>query len=325
MRRERRRLLSARTICTVACVVTACGSPDGPLVHLTVPVGASLREVADTLVQRSLIERPVMFRAYARLKGADDDIKAGSYAIRQGASWNTMLEMLVGGHVAAATITIPEGWTIETIASRVAPRFGVTAATVRDRLLDPRLADSLGAPGPTLEGYLFPATYVLPDSVSLEKFAGMLYQRYRQVWTSTRVGRLEALGMTEREVVTLASIIQAEVVHTDEMRTISAVFHNRLRQGMRLQADPTVKYALPSGVRMRYTHIDSLADHPYNTYTHDGLPPGPIGAPGTDAIDAALDPAEEAYLYFVATGDGRHVFTSTFREHREAIVRMDAR
>lgn len=146
--------------------------------------------------------------------------------------------------------------------------------------------------------------------------------RYRQLWTLPRRARLDSLGMTEREIVTLASIIQAESRLADEMPIISAIFHNRLRQGMPLQSDPTVLYALPPKTRLHYRQIDSLAGHPYNTYSKPGVPPGPIGSPGEAAIDAALHPAPVPFLYFVARGDGRHHFSRTFREHREAIDRI---
>jgi UPF0755 protein len=129
--------------------------------------------------------------------------------------------------------------------------------------------------------------------------------------------------MSEREITTLASIIQAEARWEDEMPLISAVFHNRLRRRMRLQADPTVQYALESHQsRLLFSHIDSVADNPYNTYTHVGLPPGPIGSPGTSAIDAALHPAPVPYLYFVAREDGHHEFSRSLREHNQAIQRV---
>jgi UPF0755 protein len=129
--------------------------------------------------------------------------------------------------------------------------------------------------------------------------------------------------MSEREIIALASIIQAEARWEDEMPLISAVFHNRLRRGMRLQADPTVQYALDSHQsRLLFSHIDSVADNPYNTYTHAGLPPGPIGSPGAAAIDAALHPAAAPYLYFVAREDGHHEFSRSLREHNQAIQRL---
>jgi UPF0755 protein len=153
--------------------------------------------------------------------------------------------------------------------------------------------------------------------------AATLLARYRSFWTPERRAALDSLGYSEREAVTLASIVQSEARWEDEMPLISAVYHNRLRRGMRLQADPTVQYALESRQsRLLYRHIDEAADHPYNTYTHDGLPPGPIGSPGLAALDAALQPADVPYLYFVARDDGRHEFARTLVEHNRNIERI---
>ena len=179
-------------------------------------------------------------------------------------------------------------------------------------------------PGPGLEGYLFPDTYRFAEGVTVDNVISAMVAEYRSYWTEERREKLAETGMSEREIVTLASIIQAEARHVPEMPTISSVYHNRLRIGMLLQADPTVLYAL-GGTRQRllYAAIDSVADNPYNTYTQGGLPPGPICAPGADALDAALNPIESDLLYFVARPDGTHIFTRSLREHNQA--RLQAR
>jgi UPF0755 protein len=225
--------------------------------------------------------------------------------------------------VVTVAVTIPEGWTITQIAERLAPVVGASPDSLAAQLLDPTLADSLGAPGPNLEGYLYPETYRFARGVSVQTVAAELLKSYREVWTPERRAALDSIGMDEREIVTLASIVQAEARWEDEMPLISAVFHNRLRRPMRLQADPTVQYALDSRhTRLLFAHIDSVADDPYNTYTHDGLPPGPIGSPGLAAIVAALHPAAVPYLYFVAREDGRHEFSRTLREHNRTIQQI---
>jgi UPF0755 protein len=300
---------------------TACREADRRVERLSVRRGATLREVTDTLAAHAIVRRPGVFRAYARLRGVDHQIKPGTYDIPRAAGWSEVLDLLVAGRGAIGVVTVPEGWTARQIAERIAPISGTSADSAARRLFNPALADSLGAPGPTLEGYLFPATYDFASSRSLEDIAARMVRRYRQLWTPARRARLDSLGMTEREIVTLASIIQAESRWADEMPIISAIFHNRLRQGMPLQSDPTVLYALPPNTRLRHRQIDSLAGHPYNTYSKLGVPPGPIGSPGEAAINAALHPASVPYLYFVARGDGRHEFSRTFREHREAIDR----
>lgn len=300
----------------------ACGS-EGPVERLVIPEGASVRAVADTLSVHGVVRWPRLFEFYVRLKDADAEIKAGTYDLRRGAGWSHALDALVAGRVVTVAVTIPEGWTVGRIAQRLAPIAVISADSAMLRLLEPALADSLGAPGPNLEGYLFPNTYRFAQGVPLETIAAELLEHYRAVWTPERRAALDSIGMSEREIVTLASIVQSEARWEDEMPLISAVFHNRLRRRMRLQADPTVQYALESHQsRLLYRHIDSVADHPYNTYTHGGLPPGPIGSPGTAAIDAALRPAAVPFLYFVAREDGRHEFSRSLREHNQTIQRL---
>jgi UPF0755 protein len=300
--------------------LASCGGPDGAVERLTIPPGATVATVADTLAAHGVVGWPSLFKVYVRLKGAAADIKAGTYDLPRGAGWSQALETLVEGRVVTIALTIPEGFTVRQIAQRVAPIAGVSDDSVAQQLLDPNLADSLGAPGPNLEGYLFPETYRFAQNVPVTSIAAELVARYRALWTPERRAALDSIGMSELEITTLASIIQAEARWEDEMPLISAVFHNRLHRRMRLQADPTVQYALESHQsRLLYSHIDSVADNPYNTYTHAGLPPGPIGSPGAAAIDAALHPAPVPYLYFVAREDGHHEFSSSLREHNQKI------
>lgn len=304
-------------------LAVACGGSDGRVERVVIPEGASLLAVSDSLAAHGVIGWPRLFRLYARLKDADSKIKAGTYDLRRGAGWSQALVTLVEGRVVTIAVTIPEGWTIAQIADRLAPIIGSPPDTIARRLISESLSDSLGSPGPTLEGYLFPETYRFAQGVTTEHVAVELLARYQDIWTPERLAARDSIGMDERELVTLASIIQAEARREDEMPLISAVFHNRLRRPMRLQADPTVQYVLESRQsRLLFSHIDSVADNPYNTYTHDGLPPGPIGAPGLAAIEAALHPASVPYLYFVAKEDGYHEFSRSLREHNQAIQRI---
>lgn len=303
--------------------LTACAEPPRGTERLVVPEGSSVAAVGDSLAAHRIIRWPRLFTVYVRLRGLDHEIKAGTYELSRGAGWAAALDALVAGRVVTVAMTVPEGWTARQIARRIAPIVEEPADSVASRLLDPRLATRLGAPGTTLEGYLFPETYRFAQGVSVETIADRMLQAYREVWTPRRLALLDASGMTEHEVVTLASIVQSEARWPDEMPIISAVFHNRLRRGMRLQADPTVQYALEARQsRLLYRHIDSVAENPYNTYTHDGLPPGPIGSPGANAIDAALQPADVPYLYFVARADGRHEFSRSLIEHNRTIEKI---
>lgn len=290
---------------------------------ITVPAGSTFQVVVDTLESRGLVGSPRVFRAYARWKGADTRIKAGAYSVRPGTSWSGLLEILTAGRVVTETLTIPEGFRLTQIAPRVAEITGLSP----DSVLAVLLADSMdvrwGVPGPGLEGYLFPDSYWVARGAPLDSVLGAMIQRYRGFWTPERVARREALGMTEREVVALASIVQAEARLEGEMPVISSVYHNRLARGQLLQADPTVLYALGGHrTRLLYAAMDSVADHPYNTYTQPGLPPGPIGAPGELALEATLNPADTDYLFFVAQTDGSHVFSTTLAEHNRNVTRL---
>ncbi len=301
-----------------------CRPPSlGEPVELTIPAGATFSEVADTMRSRGLVSRVFFFRVYARLRGDDGNIRAGRYSLRPGTSWSEILDVLVEGRVLTVPVTVPEGLTLPLIAERLAEITELSPDTVRERLVHGFTADELGVPGPGLEGYLFPDTYRFTPGVPLDKVVRTLVERYRAFWTPERRSRLQGMGLSEREVVTLASIVQAEARLTEEMPLIAAVYHNRLRLGWLLQADPTVVYALGGHrERLLFAAIDSVADHPYNTYSRPGLPPGPIGAPGEAALEAALNPAETDFLYFVAQPDGSHAFSRTLAEHNRARARI---
>ena len=306
--------------CALALGIVACesGAPARP-VEVTVPRGATLSSVVDTLVQRGVVESPRVFSFYARLVGANRRIRAGDYALTSGQRWSDILRVLIEGPVVMVSLTIPEGFTIANMADRIAKTIGQPVDTIHNRLVDRDAHVPWSVPGPGLEGYLFPDTYRFARGVSLDVVVGAMVKKYKSTWTSERISQRENLEMTENEVVTLASIIQAEARRVDEMSTISAVYHNRLRLGYLLQADPTVLYALGGRrARLLFSAIDSVADSPYNTYTQEGLPPGPIGAPGETALNAALYPSDEPYLYFVARPDGSHIFTRSLEEHNRA-------
>jgi UPF0755 protein len=305
----------------VASVAGACGSGDGrgEPERLTVPPGASFSAVTDTLAARDIISAPFFFKIYARSKGVTASVKPGTYAFRPGTSWARILDDLRSGSVLTARVVVPEAWDLRGIAPRIASALGFDEDSVMRVLTDTAAANRFGVPGPTLEGYLYPATYTFPLSVSLDTVIAQMVAAYSRVWTPERRARADSMGLSEREVVTLASIVEKEARRREEMTTISAVYHNRLKRGMRLEADPTVQYALGEHQgRLLYAHIDSVADNPYNTYRHAGLPPGPIASPSAEGIDATLAPLAVDYLFFVARPDGTHIFTRNFDEHTRA-------
>lgn len=317
--RLRRGLLAA----TLALGVVACGGGDGtgPAVRVTVPRGASFSAVADTLASHDIIGSPFVFKLYARVRGAAGSIQAGTYAFPQDANWDQLLDDLEHGRVLVDKLVIPEGWTAQRIANDIARITSVSADSVLNVLLDTASAARFDVPGPTLEGYLYPATYTLPVNAPLDSVLRWITERYRQAWTPARQARADSIDMTQREVVTLASIVEAEAKHREEMGRISSVYHNRLDRNYPLQADPTVQYALGTHQkRLLFAHIDSVSDNPYNTYTRSGLPPGPIGSASEAAIDAALHPDSTRYFYFVADPSGHHTFTRTLTEHNQAVA-----
>ncbi|MEX2571774.1 MAG: endolytic transglycosylase MltG [Gemmatimonadota bacterium] len=321
---------AVRFAIVVAIALSACTSapPGGDPVRFTVPQGSGFGAVTDTLAARGLVEWPSVFRLYARFQGAERSIKPGVYEVQPGIAWADLLDKMVAGDVVRVTVVLPEGWTLAQIAPRIASATDEAADSIVQALLSEEAAEAYGVPGPTLEGYLYPATYVLPQGSTADGFVRTMAQRYRSVWTPEREARADSMGMSEREVVTLASIVEKEARVWAERDTIASVFHNRLRINMPLQADPTVQYALGTHQsRLLYAHIDSVADHPYNTYTQRGLPPGPIASPSTGAIDATLAPAETDFLYFVARPDGTHIFTRSLTEHNRAraeVARLQA-
>lgn len=303
--------------------VLACGGGDagGERVEVTVPAGATFEQVVDSLEARGVVGHPTLFSLFARLRGADRQVRAGRYAFSQAAGWAAVLEDLVGGRVLTDPLTIPEGLTLPQIADRIARVSEVPTDSVRSLLEADGAPARYGVPGPGLEGYLLPETYRFATGTPPERIVEALTGAYLAYWSDERRARLDSLGMTRAEATTLASIVQAEARYEDEMPLIAAVYHNRLRDGWPLQADPTVLYAL-GGTRERllYAAMDSVADHPYNTYTRAGLPPGPIGAPGRAALDATLAPADADVMYFVAMPGGRHAFSRTLAEHNRAVA-----
>jgi UPF0755 protein len=315
-RRSRRR----HSLALLWLSAAACGgSLEGDPVRFTVPPGSGFGAVADTLDARDIIRFPLAFRLYARLRGAERSIKPGVYETQRGVAWSDLLDKMVRGDVIQLTLVVPEGWTLQ----QIVPRLAAAAETDPDSLLATLLteesAERYGVPGPTLEGYLYPATYIFPVGLPVDGMIRAMVGRHQRVWTEQRTALADSLGMTPQEVVTLASIVEKEARSWGERDTIAAVFHNRLRIGMPLQADPTVQYARGEHqTRLLYAHIEEVADHPYNTYTQRGLPPGPIASPSEGAIDATLRPAQVNYLYFVARPNGTHIFTRSLDEHNNA-------
>lgn len=304
-----------------AVVVVACGGGDRGSARVTIPPGASVGVAAESLAVKGIIGAPRLFRLYARLTRRDRVVKPGTYLLERGSSWNDALTALTEGRGIVYTVTIPEGWTIATMIPTLAREVKVPEESLQVAVADSAMRGRLQIGTPTLEGYLFPETYVFPDGATARDVVATMVRQFERQWKPEWTARLDSLGMTRHEVMTLASIIEKEARVAEERPVISGVYHNRLQRGMLLQADPTVQYAL-GGHRARVLYRDLRVDSPYNTYRYPGLPPGPIASPGAASIEAALYPAAVPYLFFVAHPDGHHTFSRTLREHNEAVRRM---
>jgi len=302
----------------VVAGVLGCGDSYGAPVRVVVPSGSTFRAATDSLARARVVRSPALFRLYAKIGGRDRDVKAGTYMLQRGSSWSAVLTALTKGKGVVNTMTIPEGFALSAIVPLLAKTLAVPAESVEVAVRDSALRARLEVPTPTVEGYLFPDTYTFAAGTTardaVEEMARGFERRWRPEWNA----RLQELAMSRNDVMALASIVEKEARLPEERPVISAVYHNRLKRRMPLQADPTVQYALGRHVdRVLYKDLEIASA--YNTYKHPGLPPGPIASPGLPSIEAALYPANVPYLFFVATPDGHHEFRTTFSEHREAI------
>lgn len=285
---------------------------------VNVAAGDSLSEVARNLQDAGVIRSADGFKLLAWLRGDARRIKAGPYDFGGAATPGRVLDRLVAGDVRRQRLTIPEGFSLREIASRLEEEGVGRADTFLHLAYDPGFIASLGIDSPSLEGYLFPDTYLFDSGTPEERIIRSMVRQFTNRLAPDLVEGAAKLGLDPHQLVTLASIIQKEAGNRREMPLISAVFHNRLRRNMPLQADPTVIYGVEDYKGM-ITRKHLQTPTPYNTYRMRGLPPGPIASPGEDALRAAAFPADSDYLFFVSRGDGSHTFSRTLREHNRAV------
>ena len=313
----------ARTAAVAALVLgAACSRNGGQPVRVIIPPGASMRVAAESLSKAGVIRSPRMFRFYAMVRGKDREIKAGTYQLRRGSKWGAVLEDLRAGKGIVYVVTIPEGFSLSQIVPLVSSKLSVPVDSVDAAVRDTALLHQLDIPTPTLEGYLYPDTYIFSPGTTARGAVNMMVRRFQAIWKPEWTARLDTIKMSRNEVITLASIVEKEAKVAQERPVIAAVYLNRLKHGALLQADPTVQYALGKHVARVY-YKDLEAESPYNTYKHKGLPPGPIASPGKPSIEAALYPANVSYEYFVAFPDGHHEFRVDLNAHEKA--RLEAR
>jgi UPF0755 protein len=305
-------------------VLAACGQePHGQSTRVIIPRGATLANAADSLSKANLVGWKKVFRIYARATGGDRNIKPGTYLIKHGTPWKDIISALNGGHGLVNTITIPEGYSLAQITPLLARTLKVPADSVAAAARDTGLLARLDVPAPTLEGYLFPDTYAFPVGTTARQAVREMVYDFERRWKPEWDTRAADLKINRNDLVTMASIVEREARLPEERPVIAAVYYNRLQKGMLLQADPTVQYALGHHVG-RVLYKDLTTESPYNTYTHKGLPPGPIASPGVASLAAAANPASVPYLYFVAGRDGHHEFRTTLQEHTSAVRQVRA-
>jgi len=305
-------------VAVAAMAMVGCRGSGTGEARVLVPRGATLRVAAESLEKAGVVNNATAFRLYGMLRRSDRSIRAGTYVFKRPVSWGEVLDDLRGGKALEHAITIPEGWSLLQIVPQLARVLEVPVDSVRAAVRDTALLRALDIPTPTLEGYLFPDTYVFPDGTTARAAVRVMVDRFQRVWQPEWNQRLQALAMSRHDAMALASIVEKEARLPEERPVIAAVYLNRLKTGMLLQADPTVQYAHGRHVA-RVLYKDLEIDSPYNTYKYKGLPPGPIASPGRPAIVAALNPANVPYTYFVAYPDGHHEFTTSFAAHSIAV------
>jgi UPF0755 protein len=294
---------------------------EGTEQFVTIPPGSGTRTIGQRLIQAGVVRDSVTFRAALWRTGRSRSLQAGEFRFDRAMAPVEVIEKVARGDVYNRRITFPEGLSIQEMARIYEQQgFGKAAAFVeaaRDvsavRDIDPAATD--------LEGYLFPETYSLPRDTTAAKLCAMMVARFRQLFTPEMQQAVQALDLTTRQAVTLASLVEKETALPSERPMVAAVYLNRLKIGMGMQADPTVIYALQRAGRYNgnLRRDDLQFDSPYNTYRYSGLPPGPIASPGLASLQATVAPAKVDYLYFVSRNDGSHVFARTLAEHNENV------
>ncbi len=296
----------------------ASNSPGVGSITVYIPPKSGVQDIARTLHDAGVIRSPWAFLAVAYLQGSLKRLQSGEYEFSSDMSLLEILRKLEAGRVVTHQVTVPEGFTAQDIAKLLASEQLVNPERFGALVRDPEFAARLGVDAQGLEGYLFPDTYRLTRGMGEEEIIRVMVNRFNQAMPPDLRQEARRVNLTPHAVVTLASLIEKEARLDSERPLISAVFHNRLRQRMPLQSDPTAVYLMPRK-EGRITSEDLQRKSPYNTYLIPGLPPGPIANPGIASLEAALHPARVDFLYFVAKNDGTHFFSRTFEQHQRAV------
>lgn len=288
-------------------------------VQFDIKKGEAFSSVADRLYEKGVIPNKINFRIAAFIYGAERKVRAARFHLPNGLSYLDLLDYFISGECEfERSVSISDGQTIKWLAYKLERDIFIDSSNFVNIAFNQEFINALGLNLSSLEGYLFAKEYIVYERSSPEELLGIFYNGLNDFFVDSLEERARQLGFTRHEILTLASIIKGETNLEEEMPIISGVYHNRLRIGMRLQADPTIQYLLPDGWR-RLLYEDLQIDSPYNTYKYSGLPPGPINNPGAKAILAALFPEDNKYLYFVADGNDGHKFSKSLAEHNRNV------
>ena len=289
-------------------------------VEIDIPLGSTLTQVVDTLYSRAIIPSKVNMKIIAYLYGAEKKVRAGRYNIPNDLSYIKLMELLIeGSPMSQILVTLPEGIWQSEVAQILHRNLNIDSAKVMELSKSKSFLNFLNLDVNNLEGYLLPESYYFYSNTNAEEILRKLKQEMDKFFTPRLEARMKELKMTKNQILTLASIIDGESNLVSEFKTISGVYHNRLKKGMALQADPTVQYLIRDKRKNRVLKKDLLINSKFNTYKYTGLPPAPINNPGKDAIMAALYPEKTDYLFFVANGNGGHMFSKTLNEHEQNV------
>jgi len=280
---------------------------------IAIPAGATLEEIAGQLAEQGIIAHSGRFAFAARLLGQGRHLRAGRFSLKRVANYYDLVMTLTKWEVVTLRVTIPEGYHLRQIAHLLTMKIGVDSTAFMRRALDPTLARELEIPALSVEGYLFPDSYDFLEGDTPDYIIRRMVSRFREVVFS----KIPETAHTNKQIlhkhVTMASIVEGECRVDEERPVVASLYYNRLRKRIRLEADPTIQYLLPGGPK-RLVRSDLSLKSPYNTYQHQGLPPGPINNPGLKSILAAVYPARTRYLYMVANGDSTHTFTDNYED-----------
>ena len=286
-------------------------------VSISISKGSTLIDISAELYNKKVIKNRSSFILAVKMLGYEKDIPAGKFNIDNVSTNYSLVNKLINSVNISKKVTILEGWSIDEIAEKLHSSLKIDKKSFLNASKNKALLDKWDIKSNSFEGYLFPNTYQFAEDVSPIKIIDKMVSEYKKNVTKKMYDRMSKINLNENEVLTLASIIEGEAIYDSERPTISGVYHNRLKKGMRLQADPTIQYIIDDSPR-RLLNKDLKIKSPYNTYLNHGLPPGPINNPGLESIKAALYPEEIDFLYFVAKGDGYHTFSKTEKEHNKA-------